>query len=519
MNLRPALCLLALSALPLSCQGIDLTERYPTTLTEGDASPNRARPWEFAEKDIFHLSGFQLQVAELMVKIGPADLGLGHSVDGAVWAIVLPREGGKLTSPASTQDETIAHVWLRFHPKQLARLFPSDTVVGEGAINSLAQMRVIAHSKFTSSWHAGWNAMIPDQTDLTVDIDTKGGPRRFFVVNTGIPLVEYVPAFEERGVRPPAAFTQALAEEAFDQLWGAFDRDYAMFALRPEIDWGKLREQYRPKALAAGSVYEFSGICAEMLKRLRDLHIWLKVAGAEVPVFHRPRSANANPSANQAILGKVNDNGSGVQWAVTTNRLGYLAIYGWSDPEVASLCDQALEQLRDTRGLILDVRLNGGGSEDLAQEVAGRFLPREFIYAYSQFRNGPGHTNLTEKFPRGTGSHGPWRYDRPVILLIGQKCMSSNESFVAMMSGDPEVTIMGDHTCGSSGNPKIVQLPMDMTVSVPRWIDYLPDGSPIDERGFQPQVLFKPGPGAFDGEHDDLLVAALERLGRSAVSR
>jgi hypothetical protein len=47
---------------------------------------------------------------------------------------------------------------------------------------------------------------------------------------------------------------------------------------------------------------------------------------------------------------------------------------------------------------------------------------------------------------------------------------------------------------------------------VPRWIDYLPDGTPLDGRGFQPQVPFKSSPGAFDGERDDLLTAALDRL-------
>ena len=57
-----------------------------------------------------------------------------------------------------------------------------------------------------------------------------------------------------------------------------------------------------------------------------------------------------------------------------------------------------------------------------------------------------------------------------------------------------------------------MNLPLDMTVSVPRWIDYLPDGTPLDERGFQPQVPFQPAPGAFDGPRDDLLTAALDRL-------
>jgi hypothetical protein len=45
-----------------------------------------------------------------------------------------------------------------------------------------------------------------------------------------------------------------------------------------------------------------------------------------------------------------------------------------------------------------------------------------------------------------------------------------------------------------------------------QWIDCLPDGTPLDERGFQPQIPFHPTPGAFDGARDDLLTAALQRL-------
>jgi hypothetical protein len=306
--------------------------------------------------------------------------------------------------------------------------------------------------------------------------------------------------------------------DAFDKLWGAFEQDYAMFVLRPEVDWAKLREQYRPKALAAKSTEEFAAVCAEMLKPLCDLHIWLTVAGENVPVFHRPRSANSNPGAHQAVLGELVDEGLGVQWAITWDQIGFFAIRGWSGSDLPARCDEVMEELRHTRALIVDVRLNGGGSENLAGEVAGRFLHQEFVYAYSQFRNGPKHSDLTEKYERRVAPGGSWRYSRPVVLLIGQKCMSSNESFIAMMSGATNVTIMGDHTCGSSGNPEMVNLPLEMTVSVPRWIDYLPDGTPLDERGFQPQVPFKPSSGAFEGRRDDLLTAALERLRRAPLA-
>jgi hypothetical protein len=438
----------------------------------------------------------------MQIELGTAELGVGHCADGAVWAVVIPHENGKLSSKPEAQPESVAHVWLRFHPKEINSLFPAQTVLDSGDKSMESQMRIIAGQKLFSSWHAGDRAMIPEPKDLTIDIDTKSGIRRFFVVDTDAGTAEYVPAFANRPVQQAPALTAELAEQAFDQLWQAFERDYAMFALRPEVDWAELRDRYRPKALAAKSTLEFAGVCAEMLKPLRDLHIWLTVAGTPVPVFNRPRFSNANPAASRAILGDIRELDSSVSWAMTSDKIGYLAINNWSGREVPDHCHQALEQLRDTKGLIVDVRLNGGGSEDLAEEVAGRFLDKDFVYAYSQFRNGPKHQDLTEKLERKVGPSGPWRYEHSVVLLIGQKCMSSNESFIAMMGGDPDLTTIGDHTCGSSGNPRMLDLPLEMTVSVPRWIDYLPDGRPLDERGFQPKIFFVSTPGAFEGDRE-----------------
>jgi len=502
---------LALAILNAQGEPLDLLERYPTKLIIGDAEASHARSWEFTARDLFRLTQFRLGIGNgLKVEMGQADLGVGHCADGAVWVIVIPRARGTLVSQGTNREE-ISHVWLRFHPGEISRLFPPESVSSGGATNLLAPMRFIAISKMTSSWQAGGKAMIPEPKDMTVDIDTKDGSRRFYAVDRQAQTAEYNASLERHAIKQPAALSLDTAAAAFDQLWSAYDRDYAMFALRPEVDWAKLREEYRSRALASTSTPEFAATCAEMLKPLRDLHIWLTVAGQNVPVFNRPREANSNPYAHAKLLGTLHKNG-GIKWAVTDDQIGFIAVYDWSDSQNPSHCDEALEHMRNTRGLIVDVRLNGGGSENLAREFAGRFLEKEFVYAYAQVRNGPGHTNLAEKFERQAGPRGPWRYDRPVVLLIGQRCMSSNESFIGMMTGDPEVTTMGDHTCGSSANPEIIRLPMDMTVSVPRWIDYLPDGTPLDERGFQPQVAFKTTPEAFKGDRDDLLTAALGRL-------
>jgi len=510
--LGPVQLMLLMLAMPLRAENVDLLKKYPTTLTAGDTTAEHAREWEFSDADVFVLTKFNFALGDkLKIETGSADLGIGHCADGAVWAVVIPREQGTLTSSATDKSENIAHIWLRFHPGEIAHLFPPETVTGEGANTLAAEMRAIANFKMNSSWQAGGRAMIPGPKDLTLDVDVKSGLRRFFMVDTAAGTAEYVDAFLHEPVKLPPVITPELAAKAFDQLWEAFDRDWAMFILRPEVDWNKLREQYRPRALASKSTYEFAGICAEMLKPLRDLHVGLTVANADVPVFNRPRSANANPAADADMLGNMTDAGR-VQWTVTADKIGYIAIYGWDDDSIPAACDAALEHMRDTRGLILDVRLNGGGGEPLAGEVAGRFVKQPFVYAFDQYRNGPEHTNLTEKFERRVAPRGPWRYDRPVLVLIGQKCMSSNESFVGMMGGDPDAQTMGDHTCGSSGNPKIIRLPLEVTVRLPQWIDYLPDGTPLDEHGFKPQIPFKAEPGAFEGNRDDLLTAAIERM-------
>lgn len=178
---------------------LDLLKHYPTKLTVGDAVPSRARPWEFTAQDIFQVRHFKFQLGQqLRVELGSADLGIGHCGDGAVWAVLLPRENGKLLSPASTNEESVVHVWLRFHPNQISRLFPPDTVTSNGRAELEDRIRQIAEAKLGSSWHAGNRVMIPSPPEMTVDVDTAGGLRRFFAVDTLALRAQYIAAFANR---------------------------------------------------------------------------------------------------------------------------------------------------------------------------------------------------------------------------------------------------------------------------------------------------------------------------------
>src|ERR1700733_5147576 len=127
---RTALVVLAALSLGavMARADVDLLQRYPTTLEAGDTAAERARPWQFAAGDIFQISGFKNKMAgNLRVETGVSDLALGHCADGVVWALILPRENGKLFSPATNNEEGVAHVWLRFHPSLLNVFFPPQS--------------------------------------------------------------------------------------------------------------------------------------------------------------------------------------------------------------------------------------------------------------------------------------------------------------------------------------------------------------------------------------------------------
>src|SRR5205823_5468072 len=78
---------------------------------------------------------------------------------------------------------------------------------------------------------------------------------------------------------------------------------------------------------------------------------------------------------------------------------------------------------------------------------------------------------------------------KPVVCLIGFRCVSSGEGFAQMMKCLPQVTTVGVRTRGSSGNPRPFKLPgVEVTVSYSRWVDMMPDGSPIEGAGIAPDI-------------------------------
>jgi peptidase S41-like protein/tricorn protease-like protein/Big-like domain-containing protein len=498
-------------AVTASAVATDLAQEYPATLDFSESQQGYA--WQSGPQDVWHLKEFDYELGDgFCLRLGPSQIVFGCHESNVLWASVFPDEPGEIVAASAGKGERITSIWLRFHPARLGELFPEQAVVGQGDASLLPRARRLAAHKMHGCWHAGNLPMVPWKKSIVFDLETYEGARRYYFLDTDTGEIEYEDYFRTHPLPVAKPLDSVTALEAFDEVWEAFDRDYAMFVIKPQVDWAKLRQTYGPRAAEVSTNHELASIISEMLDHLEDLHVYVTVDGEYIPGYSRDRPLNANPKALPRLIGEITETGHDLDWGRTEDGIGYVNIHQLSDSALPGTFDELLAEMADTSGLILDLRHNGGGAEPLGCAIAGRLLDRPRVYSVSQFRDGPEHTDLTPKYERTCGPEGPWRYTGPTAVLQGRKTMSSAESFVLALAQCPQVTTLGDCTAGSSGNPRSLEAGAGIVVNLPQWIDMDPTGKPIDVVGVPPDVKVEAKSAEFAEEEDPVLVAALDHL-------
>lgn len=299
----------------------------------------------------------------------------------------------------------------------------------------------------------------------------------------------------------------------FDSLWTTFDQQYSYFDYK-SIDWNAIRERFRPQAVAAGDQVAFVNVIQQMLSTLHDLHVVIRDPSGGVRATYEPGYfINWDRSVWRQYLARGSwTQGQGDFGHGTLNGIAYIAIGSWTSANVrVDAIDAALEQFRNAPVLILDVRMNGGGDDQRAFEVAGRFTTRSVTTGYVKSRMGGSHSTFGPLTARTLSPRGSWQFTRPVLLLIGRRCASSNESFIGAMRELGHVTLVGDRTAGSSANAGTFPLAGGWSYTVSRWIEYTADNQVIEDAGIAPREFVTAAAGDFAQGRDPVLDWALAR--------
>ena len=124
----------------------------------------------------------------------------------------------------------------------------------------------------------------------------------------------------------------------------------------------------------------------------------------------------------------------------------YIAIRTFgNDSNIVAQFDEALEKFKDAKGLIIDVRYNGGGDTAIARPIMGRFIKEKKPYAQMAKRKGKG---LGEKWTEYVEPRGPFTFEKPVVILCNHWSASMAEGFPMGMRAICGAKVLGTMMMG-----------------------------------------------------------------------
>lgn len=236
--------------------------------------------------------------------------------------------------------------------------------------------------------------------------------------------------------------------------------------------------------------------------------------------------------------------------AVTTKRLpgdvGYLRLEGFDQHDATEEVRAGLEELKESRALIIDLRGNPGGFVHNAISIASLFLETGTVVTIrSRIPGDPGapqyqtqtvQLTASALVTESTDSRRPEGKDvassdrqpnmagnRPMVILVNGGSASAAEMFTGAIKDNCRATVVGTRTFGKGIGQSSIRMPNGTQLHVTSLRYFTPngtwlgDGGNSQSQGIEPDVLVEPSKNLeFGQENDNQLQKALEILNQEA---
>ncbi len=242
------------------------------------------------------------------------------------------------------------------------------------------------------------------------------------------------------------------------------------------------------------------------------------------------RSVELRPKATAGSHDTTDASGvQNIKAVVLPGGMGYLRIDGFTGSQSSFLIDQAMARLAETKGLLIDVRKNGGGDQS-GNAILARLIEKEMTRYSTSERMSDFTLAARSEYFRAPWTPGDafadWhdlkvnpieaskRYlKKPVIILTSPRCFSACDTFVSALKTNQLATIVGEATGGGTGSPLVFALPVtgqEFRYSVVR--GRTATGQALEGVGTQPDLVLEPTQQERALGRDEQLQKSLELL-------
>lgn len=175
------------------------------------------------------------------------------------------------------------------------------------------------------------------------------------------------------------------------------------------------------------------------------------------------------------------------------------------DDQTASLAREAARDFKEqnVRGVILDLRGNGGGFLNAATDVAGIWLDNKVVVTEKV------GDRVVEELRSGSR---PILNGVPTVVLVDEFSASASEIVAGALQDYDAAQLIGQTTFGKGSVQQLISLPegAQLKVTIARW--FTPEGRNISETGIDPDRAVERTTEDVEASRDPQLRAALEQL-------
>lgn len=278
----------------------------------------------------------------------------------------------------------------------------------------------------------------------------------------------------------------------FDALWTVVDQHYCFFEEK-DVDWDEVYTRYHSQLADDMRALEFFNLCARMLDELRDGHV--NLSSSFKTSYYRKWWTDYPQNYDERLVEQYYlrfdySTVGGLDYAVLRDNVGYIRYPSFSYPVGEGALDAILSQFILCRGIIIDIRNNGGGDMTNVETIVSRFIGERILAGSICHKTGPGHNDFSEPYPYyfDPAENGRVKWIKPVVVLINRSTFSAANNFVSVMQYLPNVKIVGARTGGGSGMPFSSEIPCGWGVRMSACPVY-------DAKGLATENGIDPSPG------------------------
>nr|WP_047165382.1 S41 family peptidase [Sphingomonas sp. Y57] len=276
-------------------------------------------------------------------------------------------------------------------------------------------------------------------------------------------------------------------ERVFDRAWELVADRYWDRTMGGN-DWGLIRDRFYPQAIAARSEEQLYAVINRMLDQLDDSHVYA-TSPTELARAKEPPGEGDGPASRRMV--RLDD--------------GLLLLaFDQFDPGDDRWVRRAIAETPGLRGVILDLRHNSGGRDDVLDKIAGIFTRERRVLVRLS-----GKRDIEEK-TRGSGANA---YLGPLAVIVGPDTASAAEILAYFLDENGAFTI-GQRSAGAVTGGVDHGLPGGGRITIAEYDVRTASGRRLEGDGFTPRyrvsVAKKP---------NDLALAKAVTLLKGAGSR